>query len=86
MNPEGVRAPTRRFYKVTAQRFQLPARPGRPSFISCAYAVLPQPTDRITSVGHQTYCVALLARRRTDSLLVDIKNWPEVSRRTRDQP
>jgi hypothetical protein len=41
-----------------------------------AYAVLPEPAERITPVG-PTYCVALLARRRTDSLLVDITHWPE---------
>jgi hypothetical protein len=40
-----------------------------------AYAVLDGPRDRLMPQGVE-YCVALLSRRRTDSLLVDIREWP----------
>ena len=40
------------------------------------FAVLGQATNRITPLG-LTYRVALLSRRRTDSLVVDIKQWPQ---------
>ena len=40
-----------------------------------AFVSLEKPTDRINPTGPK-YCVSLLSRRRTDSLLVDIKTWP----------
>jgi DEAD/DEAH box helicase domain-containing protein len=44
--------------------------------VSGAYVALDDPTDRIMPVGAK-FCVSLLSRRRTDSLLVDIKAWPK---------
>jgi hypothetical protein len=41
-----------------------------------AYAVAPR-SDRYVSVSGDAYRIALLSRRRTDILLVDMKAWPE---------
>jgi hypothetical protein len=44
--------------------------------VSGTFASLEEPADRVIPFGVK-YCVSLLSRRRTDSLLVDIKTWPK---------
>ena len=46
------------------------------SDIDGAFVSMEDPTDRVMPVGAKV-CVSLLSRRRTDSLLVDIKAWPK---------
>lgn len=46
------------------------------SDIPRAFVSLGDPADRVMPVGAK-FCVSLLSRRRTDSLLVDIKTWPK---------
>ncbi|MDB5308802.1 MAG: box helicase domain protein [Gemmataceae bacterium] len=46
------------------------------SDIAGAFVSMEDPTDRVMPVGAK-FCVSLLSRRRTDSLLVDIKTWPK---------
>ena len=44
--------------------------------VSGAFVALDGPNDRIMPVGAK-FCVSLLSRRRTDSLLVEVKGWPK---------
>lgn len=46
------------------------------SDIDGAFVSMEDPTNRVLPVGSK-FCVSLLSRRRTDSLLVDIKAWPK---------